>query len=507
VTTRRDALRRCCSHYLLAVFSAILYFLGFAGFDLWPLAFIALVPLFFILDGEPLSNRESLFVGFTFGFVTHAGAYYWLVGMLEKFSGFPLVACVFFAAVVCFYQGGQLALFFWLLARVHRRGWSLTWSAVPAYCAVEIIYPLLFPSFFSNSLHELPLFMQIVDLGGPIGLTAVIVAVNSATYELLASLFRKRSFRFGLPIAAAIAVSLTLIYGYYRCRDVDARVASAPKITVGVVQTNMGIFEKRRDTLEGYRRHLEQSLELERDVAPDLIVWPESAIQWIIRSEEKNVQKRVLGPLKTPIFFGGLAVRNVEGKRHIYNTAFITDNEGNILSTYDKVYLLAFGEYLPLGDLFPILYEWSPQSGQFTPGDAVRPMRFRDYQIAPLICYEDLIPGFVRQAVKEIHPDLLVNITNDSWFGNTNEPWIHLALAKFRAVEHHRFLIRATNSGVSAVIDPLGRMSVHSGAFERATLHAQVAMMHTPTLYQTVGDWPGWLALLWIIWAAFLRRR
>jgi apolipoprotein N-acyltransferase len=278
-------------------------------------------------------------------------------------------------------------------------------------------------------------------------------------------------------------------------------------ITVGLVQTNMGIFAKRSEPRAGHRRHIAQSRELERQVRPDLLIWPESAIQYAIRSDSGTAQPWVLGPLSTPVLFGGISIRTDAGRRRIYNTAFITDRRGNILATYDKTYLLAFGEYLPFGETFPILYDWSPYSGHFTQGNHLRPLPFRDYRISALICYEDILPGFVRRAVARAKPHLLVNITNDAWFGKTNEPWIHLALAKFRAVEHRRYLVRVTNTGVSAVIDPVGRTVTHSGVFERASLHAKVPMMTPHTVYEVIGDWMGWVGLLWIVWAAFIKRR
>jgi apolipoprotein N-acyltransferase len=307
-------------------------------------------------------------------------------------------------------------------------------------------------------------------------------------------------------VAAGAALALSLGYGAWRIREVEARARAADSVTVGVVQTNMGIFQKREDPAEGHRRHLQQSLRLEREASPDLLVWPESAVQAPIPSGAGDLRRWLLGPIRTPVLFGGLAVRARGDRRRIYNTAFITDKSGNILATYDKIYLLAFGEYLPFGELFPVLYRWSPQSGRFSPGRHKKPLPFRGYRLTALICYEDIIPGFVRAAVREGNPHLLVNLTNDSWFGRTTEPEIHLALAKFRAVEHHRYLVRATNTGVSAVIDPAGRVVTRSGVFERASLHARVAMLNEPSPYQTLGDWPGWLGLLWIAYAAFLRR-
>ena len=497
--------------FLLAALSGALYFLGFAGFDLWPLCLVALIPLFVVLEGQGeaerrLGGKRALAVGVVFGFVTHAGGYYWLIGMLENFSGFPLPACIFFAAVVYLYQGGQLALFFWLLARARAGGWPLTPIAVAAYCAVELCYPLLFPSYYCNSLYDLPLLLQVVDLGGPILLTALTVAVNGALYEVGRALFGKRPFRRALPVATCAALCFTLLYGWWRVGQVQERMHQAQKVTVGVVQTNMGIFQKRADPLEGHRRHLEQSARLQRELSPDLLVWPESAVNFVIPDGVENVRQQLLGPVTTPVLFGGISRRSENDKRRIYNTAFITDRQGNILATYDKTYLLAFGEFLPLGETFPILYQWSPRSARFTAGSHVRPLPFRDWRLTTLICYEDIIPGFVRRAVSEGDPHLLVNITNDSWFGDSNEPWIHLALAQFRAVEHHRYLVRATNSGVSAVVDPLGRVVTRSGVFERASLHAEVAMLQGATVYQMAGDWPGWLGLAWTLFAVFRRR-
>jgi apolipoprotein N-acyltransferase len=494
--------------FVWAAVSGALYFLGFAGFGLWPLSFIALIPLFALVDhGAPLGHRRALALGAVFGLVTHAGGYYWLVDTLEKFSGFPLPACYFFIAVVCLYQGGQLALFFWLMVRAKARGFSPAFCAVPAYCACELVYPLLFTSYFANSLHDLTPLIQIADLGGPIIVTALLTLANAALYQLADAAIGRRRPRWPLPVLAAAAVGFALLYGHWRGAQVMAQAEAAPKITVGLVQTNMGIFAKRSDPYEGHRRHIEQSLDLEAEVDPDLLIWPESAIQHFITAESGRAQPWVLGPVKKPVLFGGISSRIIAGTRRVYNTAFITDSHGNILATYDKTYLLAFSEYIPFGETFPILYRWSPYSSHFSHGDHLRPLPFQGYRISTLICYEDISPAFVRRAVIEAKPHLLVNITNDAWFGKTNEPWIHLALAKFRAVEQRRYLVRVTNSGVSAVVDPLGRIVTHSGVFERASLHAKVAMMTPRTVYEVAGDWPGWIGLFWIAWAAFIKRR
>jgi apolipoprotein N-acyltransferase len=148
----------------------------------------------------------------------------------------------------------------------------------------------------------------------------------------------------------------------------------------------------------------------------------------------------------------------------------------------------------------------SPNSSRFSSGDSLEPLPFGDHRIAALICYEDILPAFVNKMVRHADPDLLVNLTNDTWFGNSTEPWIHLALAKLRAVEHRRYLIRSTNSGVSAMIDPVGRVPLHSGTFTEESLIVVAKFMRTRTVYEILGDWPWWLATAAIAAMAFVRR-
>jgi apolipoprotein N-acyltransferase len=176
-----------------------------------------------------------------------------------------------------------------------------------------------------------------------------------------------------------------------------------------------------------------------------------------------------------------------------------------VRSTYDKTYLLMFGEYLPFGDMFPVLYELSPNSGRFTAGAHVRPLTLGPWRISTPVCYEDVLARFTRKMVREAKPHVLINLTNDAWFGDTQEPSIHLALSKFRAIEHRRYLARATNSGISAVVDPMGRVVARTGVLTRENIRYDVPMLEGETLYGSLGDWPGWLALGAILWMLIRR--
>jgi len=486
--------------YLLAVLSGTLYFLGFAGFGIWPLAYIALVPLLWALDplhdNEPLTRRQILSIGFVFGLTWNVGGFYWIASTLRSFSGFSYVWCLLITLILCAYQGCTMVLFAGLFRLARRLGASNLLAAPAAFCVSEWTYPELFKHYFGSSLHNTPLAIQVADIGGPLLVTALLVAANVGIYTLSLT-HRNRQFDRRTTAIVASLWAATLAYGAYRMHEVDERAAAAPKITVGLVQTNMGLTAKRDDPREGLRRHIDQSLALQARTKIDLLVWPESAFGWFLPAHVKNVRDIVFqGAIDTPTLFGGLAQRERDGKILPFNTAFMTDGDGSIVGTYDKTYLLAFGEYMPLGDTFPVLYQISPNSGRFAPGDHVQPVPFGPYRIGVLICYEDILPSFVARSVQVGNPHLLVNITNDAWFGDTHAPWEHLAIAKLRAVEHHRALVRSTNSGVSTVIDPAGRTLALSGVFTRENLSAEVPMMQGSSLYVTLGNFPGYLALL-----------
>lgn len=497
--------------YLLAALSGTLYFLAFAGFGIWPLAYVALVPLLWVLDPDqqttPLSKRKVAALGFVFGLTWNVGGFYWIASTLRSFSGFSYFWCVLITVILCAYQAVTMVVFALLYRMARNFGAGNLIAATSAFCLAEWTYPELFKHYFGSGLHNTPLAIQVADIGGPLLVTGLLVAANVGLYTLSLTHKNRHFDRKTIGITAALWAA-TLAYGAYRIAQVDARVAEAPKITVGLVQTNMGLTQKRDDPREGLRRHIDQSLELQSKEKIDLFVWPESAFGWFLPPDVKNVRDIVFrGAIHTPTLFGGLAQRERDGRLQPFNTAFMTDADGSIVGTYDKTYLLAFGEYIPFGDKFPALYEISPNSGRFAPGDHVQPVPFGPYRIGVLICYEDIIPSFVARAVRVGNPHLLVNMTNDAWFGDTHEPWQHLAIAKLRAVEHHRALVRSTNSGVSTVIDPVGRTLAMSGVYTRENLSAEVPMLEGTTPYVTLGDFPGYLSLIALLFLGFQAQR
>jgi apolipoprotein N-acyltransferase len=516
-----------------ALLSGVLYFLAFAGFDVWPLTFVSFVPLYLALFGQ--TAKRATWLGFLTGLAMNVGGFYWLIEMLKTFSGFPMPLCLLFTLVICAYQGGRLALMGWLHARAAARAWPVPIVFIAAFAASELVYPLLFPWYYAGTVHKVPVLMQLADVGGPILVGVVLVLVNLAIAEPIRARLAARSEvsartekgptseeRFGAAIdrrvvgAGVLAILVAGLYGAVRIAMTNARVEKAESLRVGYVQGNMGLMAKRENPGEGLRRHRQLTGEL-RDQGADLVIWSETSATFPTREElamnTPFFRDKFASSLKVPTIFGAVLFRVDSDRERWFNTAISVDAKGEVRGRYDKQFLLAFGEYLPFGDTFPILYKWSPHSGRFSPGTSIDPVpidvKGAVHKVSVLICYEDILPGFTNRAVSHADPELLVNMTNDAWFGNTNEPWQHLALAKFRAIEHRRFLVRSTNSGVSAVVDPNGAVveGTTSKPFQAEAHQAVIRFLRGGTVYELVGDAPWYLVSLGIFVAAFRRRK
>lgn len=488
---------------LLAIASGLMMWLGFAGMEVHVCAMISLAPLLVALRGR--TGWNAFRTGWLMGFVGTAGGFWWITGMLQTFSGFPMPLCVLFATLLWASTGFAFGVMAWVITRLDARNVPRLVSVPLALAGVELLIPALFPWYLAASLHDVPVMIQTADLGGPMLLSAVMALGHVALSEVAV---RKGAWPTRLrPLVWPLAFwAFAIPYGYWRIGQVDAEARTARALRVGVVQQNLGLMQKRTDPLLALHRHLEASRELERQ-GVDLLVWSESAISFRIPEDVTNIRDYIdIWDLHTPVLFGALSVRGDEAHPRLYNTAFMTDATGAIRGNYDKVYLLAFGEYIPLGETFPQVYELSRNSGHFTRGSRLVGLPIPGGTVAPLICYEDILPRFVRDFQRAADPDLLAVILNDAWFGDTAEPWIHNALSKFRAIEHRRDLIRSANSGVSSVIDAAGRTVAHSRTFTRESVRATVHLRHRSTPYRTVGDWVGYLGLLVMAYALTPKR-
>ena len=435
--------------------------------------------------GRPLRVGRALLVGMVAATVTNALALYWVVGLLTTFAGFPLIAAVPTAALLWVAQSAAFALACAGSSALASKGLPV-WITLPACLVVAAsLTPTLFPWRLAGTQVPWTLWVQMAELGGePLVDLAVALVGCGAAEAARRSSTRRRA----LPLAtAALALLLPLAYGTVRLPAVRAEREAAPRLRVGVVQPDVGILEKHDPALVFTHLHLLQAMtrELEAQGA-DLVLWPETAYPFRLprqaaqdsRGSTAVIQRGVRGP----ILFGSITVDR-HGDR--YNSAVAMERGGRITGIADKIELLAFGEYVPLWDWLPPLQDRFPRG--LVPGKEPRVLGLAGARIAVMNCYEDVLPTYGIRVGRQ-DPDFLVNLTNDAWFGDTSEPWLHQSVARMRSVETRRDLVRAVNTGVSSHTLATGEDAARTGTFVRAAFLAEVRLLRGVTPWVRFGD-------------------
>lgn len=495
--------------WLLAALSGLLYVVAFPGIDQFYLAFFAFVPVTWA--ARDASPRRALLLGIVMGLVSHLIAYYWINHLLMVFAGAPFPLAAVGWVGVCFIQGASygvgLALARWLQRRT---GWSWALTLPVGLVAMDFLYPLIFTSFIANTMAGATWMMQTADLFGVLGITALIGAINGVFVDVLLARQQGRALPTrNATIVGALAVAAVL-YGAVRTPQIDAEAAKADKLRVGLVQTNIGGLERLEDMASSIATHQRMTTALAEQHV-DLVVWPEGAYGDVVHPDT-DVRRQVLGGLSQPLLFGAVRTEldRKTRRRLPYNSAFIADAKGKVLGYYDKTVLLVFGEYIPLGDTFPKLYEWVENASHWGRGTSTKPLVLDGWRFGTFICYEDILPRHVQAIMQPsdgLRPNVMVNVTNDSWYGPYKEQEEHLALATFRAIEHRRALVRSTNTGISALIDPNGRVVARTAKFVETTLVGEVPKMEGTTVYEIVGDIVGYAALILLAAGFVIGRR
>ena len=499
-------MRPLLTRLALSLLSGVMLFLSVPTFGLWPLMWVALVPqLWVALDAS--THKRAFLHGWLTGTVATGGGFYWMTELLERFGHMPAVEALPIVGLLVGYQGLAFGLFSWAVRRFHRQTRLPLVALAPLLMvAIELAVPQMFPFYLGFSQAFVPILIQLADLTGPLGVTALLLALNGALLDAWRT--RDRGWRVAgrNPAIVGALIAADLIYGGIRLHQADARRAAAPKVKTGVVQANVGIIEKwdPREFARLLVTHQNESAGLARAGA-QLIVWPESSYPYALRRAPGPFERdfalddgrRVRRGFEVPLLFG--AVTRGVGAKYPYNTALMMNAAGEVTATYDKVFLMLFGEYIPFYDSIPWFTKVFPEASNFSRGSepASFPLQVdgRDYRLGPLICYEDILPSFVRRVAK-LQPNAFINITNDAWFGRTAEPYQHLALAVFRSVEHRIEMIRAVNTGVSAHIDAAGRVLAQTVSVDpdelppptAKTLLVDLAMLPGGGLYRHVGD-------------------
>lgn len=490
----------------LAILGGASLALAFTFAAAWPAVFVAVAA--FVLSLEWSAGRSrALLCAALFGWVAYVGGFFWTQPALALFwDGRAALSWA-----VWLFWGGVVTLRFVVIGSIYcalrRRRVGLVASSLLAWVTVEWLYPSLFPFYLGNTLVDQAVLAQCAALGGPLLLSAWVCGVSTTLAEGLLWLESRRPPARVESSAVVVATLALLLYGSFAIKAVERESNAAPAITVGIVQANVDVIEKRAERLLSHRRYAAQSQGLDAGGSVDLLIWPETSYLRALPDVLPADGTAVRGSLRVPLLFGGIRARTKEGNRERFNSAMIVDADGTIRSAYDKHFLIPFAEFVPFGDRFAAWARLAPTLSHFRAGEDFSALRFGPWRIATPICYETIRPAYVRKLVLESNPHLLVSLTNDGWFGDSPEPHIHLALARLRAIEHRRYLVRATNTGISAVVDPAGRTVAESHLFEATNLKHTVRMLDGPTIYRALGDWPGYLAAFLLLVVLATRRR
>lgn len=482
-----------------ALSSGLLLLVALPAYDWFPLAFVALVPLLWL--SEHGTRKQVFWASWLSGFVLNYLGYDFLTITLERFGGFPYALALLGAVLLSLYQGLRTALVGLWVRAGRRRGWPLWLVAPVAQLALELVMPFLFTFHMGNSQYLFTHYIQVADLAGVYGVSALVVLANVLVYELLKALRAKTPLPLRVLAGIAALQLAALGYGAWRVSSVDAAAAAAPSVQIGVIQPKAGIDESGQASFSD-DISVQQELSRQAEAAgAQLIVWPEvsypDALPFLSFTQAKSL--RGFTPLfdgfSTPVLFGAMTYDPTKRRgesQELHNSAFLASPDGALLGPYHKNFLVWFSEALPFSDLLPFLDSWFPTGSTFRRGKEIVLFPFGEFQIAPDVCNDDIMPAYsTRLAGKPAN--VLINITNDAWFGDTAEPHAHLALSTFRAVESHLYLVRATNTGISSLTDAAGRIRertpVTLDTGEPLFRVWEVKMMpSTETLYRRLGN-------------------
>jgi len=464
------------------------------------LAWIGLVPLLLALDGQ--RPRRAYFLGYLTGVGFFAGTLYWFIHVT-----------VLGEILLVLYLSNYFAVF--TLGFVLFKSKKL-WQALIFYpslwVGLELLRGWLFTGFgwvsLGYSQYKVLPVIQIADITGMLGVTFLIVMVNVLLKEMISeAIVSNRNLmlkKYRRPIVTVTIILISVLsYGWVRLQQTIGKSA----VEISAVQANIQ-QEIKRDSSE-WSETMRQYLSLTKKAVaqhPDLIVWPETAFPGYVWEAPEMFEdlKRYVGELQTPLLLGLVTKNN-----GYFNSAILISPSGEVVQQYDKLHLVPFGEYIPARKWLPFVYDFLPIE-DFTPGKQYTLFPLVPRNAPPesqpigsfgvLICFEDTVARISRGFVLA-GANMLMNITNDAWFKDTNSPFLHLQGSVFRSVENRRSLVRAANTGVSCFIDSAGRIyrTVHDQqgkvTYVAGYQKAAVALQKGLSFYTRFGDVFAYLCL------------
>jgi apolipoprotein N-acyltransferase len=495
------------SAWLLALLSAIVQVVIFPLPGVYILSWFAIAPLLIALLRarpagelevagsvrlEPATPWQGFLLGYLSGVIWYAGTCYWIYDTMRQYGGLSAPMALIALFLFCCYLGlyhGVFGLVVSLLARPrdHRRALVL---APFLWVAIELARTRIsgFPwTLLGISQVDNVALCRIAGFTGVYGISFEIVLVNVA----IAAAFLIPRPKRGMMFAAALAAAAVLQSG----RLVEAPPAKADHAAL-LVQENIPVAADWTPT------QLEQTLRELADLTVnsatripgtkvDLVVWPESPAPFFtndanFRAIVSDMARKTGASIVVGAIGSDAAHPNDEGP--LFNSAALVSPQGDWTARYDKVHLVPFGEYLPFPSLFSFAGGLTKEVGQFERGKSRQPLNAGGEQLGIFICYESIFPDEVRQSA-DLGAQGFVNISNDGWYGDSGAYAQHLNQTRMRAIENDRWLLSATDTGVTAAIDPWGRLAARIPRKERTALVAPYALNPVTTFYTRHGDW------------------
>ncbi len=495
---------------LLAALSGGLLILAFPKPDLGWLAFIALVPLLWAIRGQ--TPVRAFYFGTLAGLIFYLISVSWVTHSMTAYGGVPFALSALALLVLAAYLALYLGVFAMGAAWMARMPWPLNLLAPSAlwigleylrtYALTGLPWILIGYTQYQNSV-----LLPIASVAGVYGLSFIVVLINVALTQLAGGAPNRLQ-----TTAVTGAVVLILVWSPRFLSPASTALSTGPSMPVGAEQTlSVAIVQGNIDqalkwdpamqaaTIEQYRR---LSLEAAKE-APALIVWPETAVPFFLRYEPALIDRVLDIAAETGSYLlvgspDAEPTAAADPTPRYRNSAFLISPQRELLSKYDKIHMVPFGEYVPLKSVLFFVNKLAYGIGDFEGGQTYTVFDTPGGRFSTTICYEVIFPDQVRRYVKE-GAEFLVNITNDAWFGRTAAPAQHLAMAVLRAVENRRYLVRAANTGISAMVDPSGRILRTSDLFVPAVIADQIRVERTHTFYTRYGDLFAWICVIFVI--------
>lgn len=495
---KKDSLDRL--NFFLAVSSGFLLTLSFPKTGISWLTWFSLVPLLVALTDS--SAKNAFYLGLCAGLAHYLTLLYWLAHTMTTYGNLPFYVSVPVLFLLSAYLALYTAIFSTALTFLCPKPLSLLFISPLIWVALEYIRSFLFTGFpwglIGYTQFNMLNIIQISDILGVYGVSFCIVLGNAAVF--LAYLFlvkndwQKKTIRgrlaTGAIITFAFIFSIVWFYGKYRIQSIHKSTISSPSVKVTIIQGNIDQSKKWDPAFQ--RTSILKYINLSRSAKkqnPDLVVWPETATPFYLmrNSRLSKIVLRGIREINADFLIGSPSFELKNNSVDYYNSAYLLDPKGNILGKYDKYHLVPFGEYVPFKKWLPFIGKMVEGIGDFSPGKKGNIIQWKKYRIGMLICYEIIFPDLSR-AMTENNASLLVNITNDAWYGRSSAPYQHFSMAVFRAIENRRSVIRAANTGISGFIDPSGAVITATPIFEDAAITHTVPLLLEKTYYSRFGD-------------------